>query len=58
MTTTKNQHIEHSAATPGPRAVPGESMKIQGAALAAKVKELLHEGNVRRSWSRTIRATP
>jgi Domain of unknown function (DUF4342) len=41
MTTAKDQHS--AAATE-----PQETMKIQGQALAEKVKELLHEGSVRR----------
>ncbi|MET3808320.1 hypothetical protein ABIB25_005349 [Nakamurella sp. UYEF19] len=47
MSTVKDQHIKHAAVTPEPR-TPQDSVKVQGHALAAKVKELLHEGNVRR----------
>lgn len=48
MTTTKHEPLEHPATHPGPRTSTQESFKIQGGALAAKVRELLHEGNVRR----------
>jgi ABC-type transport system involved in cytochrome c biogenesis ATPase subunit len=48
MTTTKDQQVQHPAATPRPRGAPQESIKVQGKALAGKVTELLHEGNVRR----------
>ena len=48
MTTAKDDHAEHSTEAPGPRTGPVESMKVQGKELATKVKELIHEGSVRR----------
>jgi hypothetical protein len=48
MTVAKDEHAAHSTETAGPRTGPAESMKVQGKELAAKVKELIHEGSVRR----------
>ena len=44
MTTTNDQHAPHCAAASEPQ----ETLKICGHTLAGKVKDLLHEGNVRR----------
>ncbi|AZI57936.1 DUF4342 domain-containing protein [Nakamurella antarctica] len=44
MSTVKDDHVHQSAAA----AEPQESLKLTGQALGDKVKELLHEGNVRR----------
>jgi len=48
MTTVKDQHAQHSATASDAGAEHQETMKVHPEALAAKVKELLHEGNVRR----------
>lgn len=37
-----------TSGTSGSFAASGETMRVRGEALAAKVKELIHEGNVRR----------
>ena len=48
MTTANDQHSQHSAATSNARAEYHETVRVQGKVLAARVKELMHEGNVRR----------
>lgn len=47
MSTVKDQDFKDAADTAEP-GNPQDSVKVEGHALAAKVKELLHEGNVRR----------
>ncbi|MDQ2738769.1 MAG: DUF4342 domain-containing protein [Actinomycetota bacterium] len=48
MTTAKDQHAQHSTAAPDVGIGHQETMKIHAGALAGKIKDLLHEGNVRR----------
>lgn len=49
MTIPKVHQVKHpTAASTEPGAEPRETTKVKAEALAAKVKELLHEGNVRR----------
>lgn len=44
MTTANDGHTQHPTSSSHSQ----ETLHLQGAALAGKVKELLHEGNVRR----------
>jgi hypothetical protein len=48
MTIAKDLPVQNSAAATEPGVEPEETTKVRGELLAAKVKELLHEGNVRR----------
>ncbi len=48
MTTAREQNGSPSATAPEPGAEQHDATTVRGDALAAKIKELLHEGNVRR----------
>lgn len=50
MTNVMHPNNEQTSASPTENTADGaqETIKVQGGALAAKVKELIHEGNIRR----------
>ncbi len=48
MPTVEDQHAQRSATASGAGAEHQDTIKVHAEALAAKVTELLHEGNVRR----------
>src|ERR1700712_1831947 len=48
MTTTENSVLHTPGTGAGPQAAAQETAKVTGEVLVAKVKELLHEGTVRR----------
>jgi len=48
MTTTENTVLHTDGTAAGPRPAAEETAKVTGEVLVTKVKELLHEGTVRR----------